>query len=228
LKHPGNSVAKAAATSGSEPDGSFAEGLTPEEFPVFLKALEQRDGTDLLTEASVTTLSGRQAQIQVADIKTIVSKINPQALVAPGVSSSNLLTTENLSFGPVLDVVPTLGDDGTTVSLDVTATLTEFLGYDPSARGEKVRVYVDGKAESTKPPHPRMRVRQLHQVAIVTDGQTLMLGRPTDMTTHVDKNGKEIGGLTTEKKKDLLVFLTTTLIDSAGNPIHSPFAPSQK
>jgi hypothetical protein len=91
-----------------------------------------------------------------------------------------------------------------------------------------VRVYVDGKAESTKPPHPRMRVRQLHQVAIVTDGQTLMLGRPTDMTTHVDKNGKEIGGLTTEKKKDLLVFLTTTLIDSAGNPIHSPFAPSQK
>jgi general secretion pathway protein D len=47
--------------------------LTDPQFRVVLRALEQRDGADLLNEGQVTTLSGRQAQMQVVDLRTIVT-----------------------------------------------------------------------------------------------------------------------------------------------------------
>src|SRR5262249_43671729 len=50
--------------------------LTDPQFRVVLHAMEQRTGVDLLNEASVTTLSGRQTEIQVVDLKTIVTAPN--------------------------------------------------------------------------------------------------------------------------------------------------------
>src|SRR6266568_8764421 len=52
--------------------GTISGILTDPQFRVVIKALEQRDGVDLLSESSVTTLSGRQTQIKVVDLKTIV------------------------------------------------------------------------------------------------------------------------------------------------------------
>src|SRR6185369_1964648 len=51
---------------------TFTGILTDPQFRVVIKALEQRDGADLLNEGQVTTLSGRQAEMQVVDIQTIV------------------------------------------------------------------------------------------------------------------------------------------------------------
>jgi hypothetical protein len=221
IRLPAIGVASSATTTGWDPTNALVEVITEEQFRDLLRATEKRDGTDLLTEAGVTTLSGRQAQIQMADMKTILIKINPQALVPPGVSSSNVFTTENLSLGPVLDVVPRVADDGVTVSLDVTATVTGFVGYGGSVEGEEMQVYLDGNAQSTKPPLPHFRVRQLHTVATVRDGQTLLLGNPRDAMLSYDKDGKASGEPGAEKK-DLLVFVTITIVDPAGNPIHNP------
>jgi hypothetical protein len=52
------------------------------------------------------------------------------------------------------------------------------------------------------------------------DGQTLVLGRPKDEMITLDKDGKPTSAPSTAKK-NLLVFVTATLIDAAGNPIHS-------
>ncbi len=228
LQNPGGGIAGIATSTSAELDGSFAEVLTDGQFRDLLKAVEQRDGADLLTEASVTTLSGRQAQIQIVDITTILVKLNPQALVPPGVSATNLFVTEKLPVGPVLDVNPLVGDDGMTVALDVTATVTGFMGYDTPEKGKEEQVYVDGKVKSMRPPFPHLRVRQIqYQLASVSDGQTLMLANPKDTMIKIDKDGKEIHEPGVEKK-DLLVFLTTTLIDSAGNPIHDSVVPGQK
>ena len=41
-----------------------------------IRALEQRDGVDLLSAPKVTTLSGRQAQISVVDARRIVLDVN--------------------------------------------------------------------------------------------------------------------------------------------------------
>jgi beta-lactamase regulating signal transducer with metallopeptidase domain len=197
----------------------LAEVLSDPKFQGILHELEQRDTVALRSESSVTTLSGRQAQVQNVDVQSIVS-INPQAFTTPGVSSSNLLQTKPTSSGPVLDIVPVVKSDGTTVSLEATATVTEFLGYDQPLKGDSTFVSVDGKPQSITPPLPHFRVRSLHNSAKLYDGQTLMLGMPSDMTITYDKEGKETIH-PSETRKELLVFITATIIDPAGNPIHN-------
>jgi type II secretory pathway component GspD/PulD (secretin) len=208
----------------SDTNGSMLEVLTDPQFRAVLHALEQRDGVDLLTEQSVTTVSGRQAQIQVADIQTIV-KLNPQALVPPGVAPSNLLLPEVLYSGPLLDIIPYVAEDGEKIQLTVTATVTEFVGYDPPETGDAAPVYVDGKPAKVKRPHPRTHVRTMQAAANLYDGQTVVLGRPTDEMITFDKDGKALSAPSTSKK-NLLVFVTATLIDAAGNPVHNPDSPA--
>jgi type II secretory pathway component GspD/PulD (secretin) len=58
--------------------------LTDPQFRVVMHALQQRDGVDLLNEASVTTMSGRQTEIQVVDLQTIVSGVSLNQTTAGG------------------------------------------------------------------------------------------------------------------------------------------------
>jgi hypothetical protein len=59
----------------------------------------------------------------------------------------------------------------------------------------------------------------------IYDGQTVMLGRPKDEMITLDKDGKAVAAPSTSKK-NLLVFVTATLIDAAGNPVHNPGSPA--
>lgn len=47
--------------------------MTDPQFRVVIRALEQRGGVDVLSAPKVTTVSGRQAQIQIIDLQTVVS-----------------------------------------------------------------------------------------------------------------------------------------------------------
>jgi beta-lactamase regulating signal transducer with metallopeptidase domain len=203
----------------SDTNGPVVTILTDPQFRVVLHALEQRDGTDVISESSVTTVSGRQAQVQNVDLQSIV-KLNPQALVPPGVASSNVYVTEQLYLGPVLDIVPFASESGDTIQLTVTAKVTEFVGYDPPPENaEAVLVYLDGQATTTKAAHPRTHVRSMQTAsALIYDGQTVVLGRPKDEMITFDKEGKALSAPSTSKK-NLLVFVTATLIDAAGNPV---------
>jgi type II secretory pathway component GspD/PulD (secretin) len=182
--------------------------------------MKEHAGFDLLAEQNVTTLSGRQAQMQNADIQSIV-KLNPQALVPPGIVSSNLYTSTPMAFGPALDITPGVATDGTTMSLSITAQVTEFLGNDAALTGEPVPIYVDGKTHSVNPPLPRIRIRELHAVSTIEDGQTVVLSKLSDTMIKYDKNGKAVPE-PNKGNKDLFVFVTATLIDAAGNPVHNP------
>src|SRR5207247_1588500 len=102
--------------------------LTDPQFRVVLRALEQRNGVDLLAGPQVMTVSGRQAQIQSVDVKTIVTGIT-----STNGSTNALYQTQTMPFGPVLDVIPYLGADGYTINMTVIPTVTEFLGYDNPA-----------------------------------------------------------------------------------------------
>ena len=60
--------------------------LTEPQFSVFIKALEQREGTELSRlNLKSTVISGRQAQCKATDIHSIVKGINDQALTPPGI-----------------------------------------------------------------------------------------------------------------------------------------------
>jgi type II secretory pathway component GspD/PulD (secretin) len=186
--------------------------VTQPMFKSVLKALEKRDQADLLNEGEVTTLSGRQANFQVADVETIVTGLTRTNSSTPEVST--VLTTN----GTMIDVAPYVGADGYTIQLTVTPTETEFLGYANSQTSSKI----DKTFKSAHPSFPAFRIRTATLSATVWDQQTLVLGNLNDELVVNDLGGKEFRRpFTDTKKKRLFVFITPTIIDAVGNRIHS-------
>jgi general secretion pathway protein D len=211
--------------------------LTDPQFRAVIKALQQRSGTELIAQPEVTTLSGRQAQMKATEVKTVVRGINERALTPPGITTTNgdessLYVTEKMEFGPVLDVIPSVLSDDYTIELTVIPTLTEFLGYEEN-RTNRVAVYVNGEKKWGTPSLPKFRVRQMATSVRVWDGQTVVLGGLLSETVNTVKDKVPVLGdiplvgrlFRSESKatikKNLLVFVTPTLIDSVGNRIHS-------
>ncbi len=59
--------------------------LTDPQFRVVIRALEQREGVDLLSAPKVTTLSGRQARISIEDTQTIITGFQVGGVTGGGV-----------------------------------------------------------------------------------------------------------------------------------------------
>ena len=144
--------------------------------------------------------------------------------------------------------------DNASISLHVTATLSEFIGYDKP--DSQTAVYVNGKKQTTILPLPIFRVLQSSNDCVLLDGETLVLGKfveniattkpdgtsdvksrdnvDTIEQTTVVKNKVPllgdlplIGGLfrsetTRTTKKQILVFVTPTIIDPAGYTVKPP------
>lgn len=228
--------------------GTFTGILTDPQFRVVLKAIENRDGIDLLNEGQVTTLSGRQAQIQVSEVKTIVTGIDNQQGNQGGTTSSTgggtvnqaaaatfvQPTTSPVPLGPVIDVLPTVSADGYTIQMAIIPTLTEFVGYDLATAATFVPTAITGTGQSINSvlPLPIFRVRQLTTSCSVWDGQTIVLGGLiSDNVVKIKDKVPFLGDLplmgklfTSESsqttKKNLVIFVTPRIIDPAGNPAH--------
>lgn len=235
--------------------------LTNPQFRLVIKALESRSGTDVLTAPRLITISGRQAQLQVTDNRTIVTGIQSQQgqqggqqqqqqqaaqqqQAGQGGAVSLQPTTQSLATGPVLDILPFVAADGFTISMALIPSVVEFVGYDdPGPFAVLVQGLTGGTAAvplTAKLPLPRTRVRQVVTSVIVWDGQTVMLGGLiSDEVTNTRNKVPFLGDLPavgklfrteskTTFKKNLYIFVTATIIDPAGNRIHSdselPFA----
>jgi len=237
--------------------------ITDPQFRVAIRALEQRQGVDLLSAPKITTLSARQAQIKVVDVKYIVTDLNLNQTSSGGglgtaggvatvggggaIGSTIQPITEPVELGPVLDVVPYVSADGYTIQMTIIPTLKEFLGYDLQtaqlfqAQAQSVGgVGGAGNPLTTTTPLPQFRLRQVITSAVVWDGQTVVLGGLISENVTKTKDKVPILGdlpiagrlFRTESsqssKKNLLIFVTPTIIDPAGNRLHSeeemPFA----
>ena len=211
--------------------------LTEPQYLVVLKALEQREGTELLAQPEVTTSSGRQVQCKTTDIRSVVKGINERALTPPGITSTNddessVYGIEPMEFGGTLDGIPTVLPDGYAINLPVVVTLAEFLGYDDTPTN-RVAVYVNGQQKWVSPPRPSMQTRQMTATVNVWDGQTVVLGDLVSERISTIKDQVPILGdlplvgrlfrseSKTAQKRDLLVFITPTIIDPAGNRVHA-------
>jgi len=191
--------------------------LTDGSSSAVLHALGEKPDVTLLNEMAVTTLSGRQCQMQAVDLQTVVMGINTQALAFPGVTRS-ALKTQSIPSGPVLDIVPTVMTNDWSIHMTLFANVMEFLGYDKPT--QKTRVYEDGKSQEIDLPLPRFRVQNCETRAILRNRQTLVLGCES-LNVSCDGLGNSTTTTNTDTSlKKLLVFVTPTLIDAAGNPIH--------
>jgi general secretion pathway protein D len=242
--------------------GTLTGILTDPQFRVVMHALQQRDGVDLLNESSVTTMSGRQTEIQVVDLQTIVSGVSLNQTSAGGggggvgttgggagaIGSQVNYPLSTVPIGPTLDVIPYVSADGFTIQMTIIPTITEFLGYDdPGQFVPQAQSVSGGAGGAALPitavlPLPHFRVRQVTTSAIVWDGQTIVLGGLiTENVTKFKDQVPVLGDLpligrlfrnesSQTMKKNLVIFVTPTIIDPAGNRFHSddemPFAQS--
>jgi len=197
----------------------------------FMHKLEQQNGVDVLTTPVVITKSGRQAQIQVSDVQNIVTGINP------GGSGTNQFIVQSLPFGPTLDVIPRVSEDGRHIQMEVIPTVTEFVGYDDPRKfiattNSSLQAGKDGSRLTAGLPLPHFRLRQLVADVSVEDGETIVLGGvAAESTTQLKDKIPVLGDIpvlghlfrsssTVKTRKNLLVFITPTLVNSDGTLYH--------
>jgi general secretion pathway protein D len=229
--------------------------LTDPQFRVAIKALQRRDGAELLAQPEVTTTSGRQAQMKAADVKSVITGFSFSQAVGPSGTSANgqqqpgsvgaafvYPLPEQMELGPVLDVIPVVLSDGFTINLTLIPTVTEFSGYDDPG---SVLTGVSGLPSGTvlvPTVLPHFTVRQVVSTVNVWDGQTVVLGGLLSENVQTLKDQVPMLGdlplvgrlfrseSKTTQKKNLLIFVTPLLIDPAGNRLHTedemPFAQS--
>ena len=157
------------------------------------------------------------ARAQVVNNNPGVSAITPQ--------------TQQIETGPVLDVVPYVLSDGYTINLTLIPSLTEFVGYQtpPSIAG------VTGGLNVVQLPVilPNFTVRQVVTTVNIWDNQTIVIGGLISSTTASTKDSVPLLGTlpvigrlfqSSSKvvaKKNLMIFVTATIVDPAGNRVHS-------
>jgi type II secretory pathway component GspD/PulD (secretin) len=174
--------------------------------------------TKLILVAALFTVGILRTQAQVVQQPQAIPAVTP--IVAP------------IPFGQTLDVIPYVSADGYTIQMHVLPSFTEFLGYDTEAARQFRTVVTGVPVQDT--PLPRFRVRQVATSAIVWDGQTVVLGgliaesvRKTREKVPVLGDIPFVGRLFRSEaadstKKNLVIFVTPTIIDPAGNRVHSP------
>lgn len=229
--------------------------LTDPQFRMVIHAMEQRGGLDVLSVPSVLTQSGRQARLEVTELKTIVANANVGqgaagggglgagvGGVGGGVGGGVLGATANfptvqVPTGPSLDVVPYVSADGYSIQMALMPTIVEFLGYDdpgpflPQAQSAAGNTL--GTPLTAVLPLPKFRLRQVVSSVDVWDGRTVVLGGliAEDVAKIKDKI-PVLGDIPllgrffrsesfSTSKKNLVIFITPTIVDPAGNKVHS-------
>ena len=137
---------------------------------------------------------------------------------------------QQVEVGPVLDVVPYVLSDGYTINLTLIPSLTEFNGYDnpPSIPGISVANVVQVPTIL-----PDFIVRQVVTTVNIWDNQTIVLGGLISSTVQSTKDKVPMLGdlplvgrlfqsqSKISSKKNLMIFVTATIVDPAGNRVHS-------
>jgi len=230
---------------------TFTGILTDPQFRIVLRALEQREGADLLAAPKVTTLSGRQTQMSAVQVASIVVGLNTQAqgggsavTGAGPVQTGNPAVTQNyqvssVPLGPTLDVIPYVSADGYSIQMTIIPWHTEFLGYDTATAAQFIPQAVIGTGQAISTPIvgtlplPIFRARGVVTSCNVWDGQTVVLGGL--LTENVKKHKDKVPVLgdlpflgrlfrsesSHTEKKNLIIFVTPRIIDPAGNPVHT-------
>ncbi len=157
----------------------------------------------------------------------------------PGVSAITP-NTQQVEVGPVLDVLPVVLSDGCTINLTLIPSDTEFNGYDTAPNIANVT----GGLNVVQLPVvlPDFTVRQVITTVNIWDNQTVVIGGLISSQEMRTKDKVPVLGdiplmgrlfqsqSKSSVKNNLMVFITATIVDPAGNRVHSddelPFAQS--
>ncbi len=161
----------------------------------------------------------------------VTSVTQAQVINNPVQPSAITPLQQQVEVGPLLDVVPYVLSDGYTLNLTLIPSLTEFDGYDatPTIPG----VNVDNVVQ-VPTILPSFTVRQVITTVNIWDNQTVVLGGLiSSQIVNTKDKVPVLGDLPflgrlfqsqskSSTKKNLMIFVTATIVDPAGNRVHSP------
>jgi hypothetical protein len=93
-------------------ESQWQQIFSSEKTATLLKALKESDGVDFITTPKVITANGRQAQVQVTDAGNIGG--------------------ETYHFGPIVNIVPSINQDGSSIDLTANVSCTRKEQTSPS------------------------------------------------------------------------------------------------
>jgi len=176
----------------------------------------------------------------ISSISAVFSATLSQAQVVNNTPTPSAITATEQQFeiGPTLDVVPYVLADGYTINLTLIPELLEFDGYDtpPTVPATTVANVVQLPVAL-----PHFTVREVVTTVNIWDNQTVVLGGLVSSTVSTENDKVPfLGDLPlfgrlfqsqskSSIKKNLMVFVTATIVDPAGNRVHTddqlPFNP---
>lgn len=206
-----------------------------------VRALSQKNGTELLSAPRLTVLSGNEATITVAQemrypqsYGQIQSQVGTGSLSGGGSAGVSITSGTPQDFatrnvGVELKVRPTVEEDDHSVSLELNPRVTEFEGFveygGPS-------VAISGGTTVTVPPgfyQPIFAVREVSTRVTIWDGATLIMGGLTrEDVKQVSDKVPILGSLPivgrlfrtkgeSTQKRNLLIFVTANLVNPGGS-----------
>ncbi|MEI6073262.1 MAG: Amuc_1098 family type IV pilus outer membrane protein [Verrucomicrobiae bacterium] len=227
---------------------ALAGVFTNPQFQVVLRALNQAKGVDLVSAPKVTTKSGQRANIEIVrefrypseyDLPQ-VSGSSGQAQFTP-VAPTTPTAFEMKPTGVTLEVEPTVGPDGYTIDLVLAPRIVEFDGFINygSAINANVQYYLGGfllgqnviQVTPNVINKPVFSTREVTTQVSVRDGSTVVMGglMREDVQKVEDKvpiigDIPLVGRLFRTSadqhfKRNLIMFVTASLIDPAGQPL---------
>ncbi len=211
-----------------------------------VRALSQKQGTDLLSSPKVTVLSGNPANIIVAQelrypqsYGEIQSQVGSGAAAAGtnAISAAGVTITSGTpqeftvrNVGVEMKVTPTVEEDDYSISLDLNPRVTEFEGFveygGPS-------IAISSGVQVTVPPgfyQPIFSVREVSTKVTIWDGATLVMGGLTrEEVKKVNDKVPFFGDIPllgrlfqskgeSAQKRNLLIFVTANLVSPGGSP----------
>jgi general secretion pathway protein D len=225
--------------------------FTNPQFQVVIRALNQKKGIDLLSAPKVTTKSGQRAIIEVVrefryprtytppQVPSIGSTTSVANQVVPVVvTPTTPQDWETRNTGVTLEVEPVVGEDATTIDLNMVPQVVEFEGFiNYGSPINAVGVQTLAGAISTSVPvvltqnvinQPVFSTRKVTTSVSVYDGQTVVLGglmredvQKVEDKTPIIGDIPFIGrafrtNVDQHTKKNLVIFVTARVITPGG------------
>src|SRR6266542_144782 len=228
--------------------------FTDPQFQVVIRALNQKKGVDLLSAPKVTTKSGQRAIIEVVRefrypktyTQPQVPQIGSSTAVVGGVVPVVVTPTtpqdwETRNTGVTLEVEPVVGENATTIDLNLVPQVGEFEGFiNYGSPINAVGVNTIGNVISTSVPvlltenvinQPVFSTRKVTTSVSVYDGQTVVLGGL--MREDVQKTEDKVpilgdipligrafrSNVEQHTKKNLVIFVTAKQVTAYGAPV---------
>lgn len=208
--------------------------FTNPQFQVVLRALNQKKGIDVLSAPKVTTKSGSSATVEVIREFRYPSEYEPPQIPQTTGSGTQPITPatptsfEMKPIGVRLEVEPTVGSDNYTIDLRLVPEVTEFEGFINYGSPILNRgiVVTDNVIN-----YPVFSERKVETSVSIYDGQTVVLGGlmredvqkvndKTPLLGDIPMAGALFRSQSDQHiKRNLVIFVTATLIDPAGQAL---------